>query len=1015
MSDAPRPADEIARLNAVRRSRILDTEPESAFDDLARLAASMCETPVALITLVDESRLWFKARFGFDGCEPARATAFCAHTVANPSALLIVRDAREDVRFHDNPLVARPGGVVFYAGAPFVDPDGHALGSLCVIDVVPRELTDAQRTSLEALARQVMAQIDLRRTCAELAELAARERASAVALRANERRLELLDAISDVRSGMRVRDVISYALHTIHEAFPECRAAYSSVRARSRLAVECSVEPSGMPSLLGATADLRSAPEYLAALEAGEVVAVPEVVDDTRLVLLSHALISGGTRALLDVPLRTDGVLTALLCLDAPRARTWTAEVCALLRCAGERLQQLIQNATLEEERGRANERLRESEQRWQLVLRGNNDGIWDWNVRTNEVFFSDRWREMLGLQAEDVSRELGSWTSRIHPEDMSRVMRAIRDHFNHTTEHYQVEYRLQCSDGKYKWILDRGQALWDETGMPVRMTGSHSDITERKRAERAMQESEERFRALADGAAALIWMSDTTRRCTYFNRAWIDFTGRALADELGDGWIEGVHPDDRASCMATYVAAFEAQQAFEMEYRLRHRSGDYRWILDRGQPRHGPDGTFEGFIGSCIDIQGRKVWESQLARARDEAIEASRLKSQFVANMSHEVRTPLNGVLGMSLLLLDTPLDVEQRGYVEAVRSSAESLLSIVNDILDFSKIEAGKLDLETIDFDLRAGIEEIVKWQRACAQSKGLSLTLSIEPEVPVYVAGDIVRLRQILTNLISNAIKFTPNGSIDVRVRALEHDAESWVLKFEVQDTGIGIAAESRSRLFQSFSQADGSTTRRYGGTGLGLVISRQLCGLLGGTMDVDSVLGKGSTFWFSVRVRCSNLSALQATPPRAPLPGLQSSSDVASTNAGGRVLIAEDNVVNQRVATRFLEREGFVVDVVDDGRAALRALSERRYDLILMDCHMPELDGYEATAAIRARERAGERTPIVALTASAMKGDRERCLASGMDDFLSKPLRRDELLALLERWIPARAPSDPNRAR
>ena len=542
------------------------------------------------------------------------------------------------------------------------------------------------------------------------------------------------------------------------------------------------------------------------------------------------------------------------------------------------------------------------------------------------------------------------------------------------------------------QWTFDAlrksADAAGDEDGGDlVAMAERIVELTrERERISQALANSEERFELAMRGANDGLWDYDLINQRVYFSPRWKSMIGHE-EHEVGttpDEWTSRLHPDDRDAAVGVLEAHLAGMtDAFEVVFRFRHKDGHYLWILSRGMAVRDDEGRPTRVVGTHIDISARKAIEADLVKAKEHAESANKAKSEFLANMSHEIRTPMNGVLGMINLALDTPLSDEQREYLGMARASADSLLYIINDILDFSKIEAGRLDVHPEDTDLTDLVDDLIRLHRLPCEQKGLVLQCEWGPDVPRQLLLDPVRLRQVLVNLLGNAIKFTPAGGIVLSIRRLGQG-----LRFAVRDTGIGIPIDKQAKIFEAFSQADGSITRRFGGTGLGLSISYRLVGLMGGAMSMTSEPGVGSEFSFLLPIDLAKPGAAAATPAAVAAP--------TDTGRGLRILLAEDNPINRKLATTLLGRDGHHVTTVEDGQAAVDAVEDGDFDLLLMDMEMPGMNGLDATRMIRARERGGRRLPILALTANVMATHKESCLAAGMDGFIGKPIRREELL-------------------
>ncbi len=529
-----------------------------------------------------------------------------------------------------------------------------------------------------------------------------------------------------------------------------------------------------------------------------------------------------------------------------------------------------------------------------------------------------------------------------------------------------------------------------DATASEIEALGQALNIV----SERLLKQNKDlTYQKFALDQHAIVSTTDLDGNITYANDRFCDISGYSRAELLGSNHRiinSGFHPP---TLFTELWHTITQGKVWHGEVRNRKKDGSFYWVNATIVPLMGVDGLPQQYIAIRTDITATKDLEHSLQEATTRAEAANRAKSDFLANMSHEIRTPMNGVIGMTELVLYTELDDEQRSYLDAVKSSAQSLMLILNDILDFSKIEAGKFRIEAIDFALAPTITDMLKPIVGRARHKGLTMLCQLDPGLPAYVNGDPGRIRQILTNLCDNAIKFTAQGSVTVSVECTPTGSDAFEAHLSVRDTGIGIPLDKQQGIFEAFSQADSSTTRRFGGTGLGLTISTRLVELMGGRLWVDSVPGQGSTFHFSVQLGRSQTTSDAVAPVVAP---------ALQTQRPLRVLLAEDHPVNQMLATLLLEKWGHTVVLAENGQEAVDLFPSAACDIVLMDMQMPVMGGLEATALIRALEPADQRVPIIAVTANAMESDREACQQAGMDEHLSKPLDADALRAMLARF-------------
>jgi two-component system, sensor histidine kinase and response regulator len=1092
---------ETERLRALRSYGVLDTPAEEAFDDLTRLAAQLCEVPMVLIGFVDESREWIKSAVGIELKETAREESF-SWLVVQEGARLEVEDAAGDGRYGGLALVRGKEGVRYCAGVPLVTPHGgQVVGALCVMDRRERRLTEEQVGALRILSHQVMTQLELRRNFIEL-ELSVEGHMRA------EEALRLAET--------KYRTIFENVMEGIFQTTPDGR--YLSANPM-------------LARIYG-----YGGPEEM----------MSEIAD------IGHQLyLEPGRREEFVRRIRENGYVTRFESKVRRKdgSEIWISESAREVRDVNGEL--MYYEGTVEDvtERKRAEEALLDSEVLYHSLVECLPQNIFRKDRAGRFTFANGRFCATVGRSLEAI---VNRTDYDLFPAELAAKYQYDDHRVMEGHETLETVEEHQTPDRGKIYVQVVKTPLYGADGNVIGVQGIFWDVTERRKMEEELAYERDLLRELLDNIPDSIYFKDRQSR---FLRV-----GKELAGKFGlNDPSEAVGKTD-----ADFFSAEHAREAYEDERSILATGqpivgkteketwpdGREMWVLTTKMPFRDKTGAIIGTFGVSKDITPLKVAERELARARDLALESARLKSEFLANMSHEIRTPMNCIIGMAGLLLDTDLSEEQRDFGETIRNSADGLLTIINDILDFSKIEAGKLAIEPIPFDLLETVENTVELLAERAEAKGLELALWIDVEVPRYLEGDSGRIRQVLTNLLGNAIKFTDRGEVLVRITAPVRDERHVEVRVAVSDTGIGVEPESQKRLFEAFTQADGSLTRRYGGTGLGLAISKQLIELMGGRIGMDSAHGAGSVFWFDLslalqptedrthermaelvrgkrvliadagrnsrRILEYYLRAWQMEPVAVEDAGRVLEAlgrgveegvpydlailDLQMSGAGGlglaeairgdarfegmkllmltsvdlhldseawhragvdgylvkpvkqsrlqeclvsvltqagdagvglagaepayarglpvlvrpqhvRVLVAEDNVVNQKIALRQLKKLGYSADAVANGLEAVEALSRIPYDIVLMDCQMPELDGFEATRRIRQAEEAmlrpGRRPVyVIAMTANALEGNRESCMAAGMNDYVSKPVRLPELQAVLRRA--ARAP-------
>jgi PAS domain S-box-containing protein len=1024
------------RLAALRSYHVLDTLPEKEYDAITRLASYICNVPVALITLIDAERQWFKSGYGADMGETPRAGAFCNYTIQSDEVLEI-DDTLLDETFKDNIYVASQN-IRFYAGAPLIDPDGYRLGSLCVLDTIPHQLTAEQRDALQILANEVMSHFVLRKQKLHLEE----------SLALHKEFHDLFDSSPDIhcildrdfkieRINQSVKPVLGYEVHEvigkpIWDFFREKERDLFLNKLKDGLNGQAKFEfetpiftPDHAVKWLSWAATFNNEKWFasgrdvsyqkrivkelkqlsLVASKVSNGVVISNATDEVVWVNDAFEHITGYT--LTDVENKYIGATlkgkpvdnAAIEKLETSIKKKESYEV-ELLICHKDGTPTWISviNSVIRNSEGEIDKYIRviiditsrkKIEHDLEILsfaARKSPSGIFIRDTEGKILWLNEALENIIGYTFAELEGKIMGKALIGEDTDLAvfeSAVKAVKEN-----KPYEIEIKLYKKDGTPRWVFLSNSPLFNEAGKVNRQIGVMVDITERKKSEEELT----KLSLVASNTTSGVIINNSEGKVEWVNKAFENITGYTIDDvrfnHLGDV-LKGELTDVTSIQKARELS--RNKQSFEVDLLIYRKDGQPLWISVINSVILDSDGEVDKYIEVIIDITAKKKAEIELIMAKEEALQLSRAKDMFISVMSHEIRTPLNAVIGMSHLLLeDNPAEL-QKENLGVLKFSAENLMTLINDVLDFTKIETGNVELEKANVDIRELIQSIITSMRYKVDEKNIYLSQSIDSAVPAIVIGDRTRLCQILLNLVSNAVKFTENGGINIDLKVIQQSEKDVRIRFSVSDTGIGIAADKLNTIFEQFKQAEADTTRKYGGTGLGLAISKRLIELHDSRINVDSVQGQGSTFWFTITFnKADNYSS--------------SNNNNVDTGLKINVLVVDDNQINRLLINKILKKWGADADFAENGIEAVHKIEANRgYNVVLMDIHMPEMGGLEATQIIRSKQEPYfQQLPIIALTASMLSNQIGEIGKAGMNDFVLKPFDPKTLYDKLSRY-------------